>query len=710
MRKYLNKLTALAVLGILALSFAQTNPVRSSLYPENWTPNHPATADGRFLHDFSYAGYMMGNVDIPNRTGPIINVTHAPYNANNTGTADACAAIQAAINAAQNTTTYPNGAVVYLPAGTYRVNPGVIRITGDNIVLRGDGVGRTFIRCYRERMRGETVIQVGRGGNWGAVDGGVQSNITANVANRATTVNVANASGFAVGNWIILRVDRTQAWIDEHNMGGFWSTAHNGIGQAPAFFRRITAINGNTITFDIPVRYPLNVRDNARVYRVGGRTQHSGIEGFSIGNKSNPITSGWGEEDYNTAGRGAEAVHASFLVRFNGAVNCWAKDIHSYAAGNPHDTRLGYVPHMTSNGFGIGQSARITIDNCNFSYPQYRGGGGNGYGWDISASDILITNSVSTATRHAYAFKHAHTSGVVVHNFRSNNNTLASDFHMYLSMSNLIDNQTVNSDFIESVVRPYGGTAGNRHGHSSTQTVIWNTNGIAGRGNRSVDSRQHGWGYVIGTRGNETRVQTTPVRWNTAYGQAITDPEDHREHIGNGQNLVPQSLYRDQLARRLGSGIITRDSTPIAIPAVFNSTRYVGKSSEVADNGNYVGNLVNNSWVDYVIDVPAAGNYTVVLNVARGNDAARTISVRTGTTGANAAERANISIPAGTDWFAFFPVVRANINFPTAGRQILRLQANGSVNIEDITIGTPIALPGNIRKPVSSRSLTQNSR
>jgi hypothetical protein len=37
---------------------------RSSLYPENWKPGFKDSND-RFLHDFSYAGYHQGEIDIP---------------------------------------------------------------------------------------------------------------------------------------------------------------------------------------------------------------------------------------------------------------------------------------------------------------------------------------------------------------------------------------------------------------------------------------------------------------------------------------------------------------------------------------------------------------------------------------------------------------------------------------------------------------------
>ena len=37
---------------------------RSALYPEGWTPE-TTDSQGRFLHDFSYAGYRLGEVEPP---------------------------------------------------------------------------------------------------------------------------------------------------------------------------------------------------------------------------------------------------------------------------------------------------------------------------------------------------------------------------------------------------------------------------------------------------------------------------------------------------------------------------------------------------------------------------------------------------------------------------------------------------------------------
>src|SRR5690606_7117352 len=71
---------------------------RSELYPRDWAPGFQAAA-GRFVHDFSYAGYRAGNAPIPSAQGPSHDVVR-DFKADNTGREDATAAIQSAIDAA----------------------------------------------------------------------------------------------------------------------------------------------------------------------------------------------------------------------------------------------------------------------------------------------------------------------------------------------------------------------------------------------------------------------------------------------------------------------------------------------------------------------------------------------------------------------------------------------------------------------------------
>ena len=114
---------------------------RSRLYPADWYPGFKDNK-GRFLHDFSFAGYHLGERPIPvSAIAAGIDVTKAPYEADATGQRDSTQAIQSAIADA----AAQGGGVVYLPEGTYQVNPPAgkdfsLNVPASHIVLKGAGV------------------------------------------------------------------------------------------------------------------------------------------------------------------------------------------------------------------------------------------------------------------------------------------------------------------------------------------------------------------------------------------------------------------------------------------------------------------------------------------------------------------------------------------------------------------------------------------
>lgn len=530
---------------------------RSALYPVDWEPGYK-DSQGRFLHDFSYAGYMMGETEIPSMVGMngIVNVAEAPYFADRSGQNDVTLILQKAIDDVGKS----GGGIVYLPEGTYKVRPQgsssyAISIPYSNIILRGAGKSKTFIRCYAENMRNKTIVDVGppSGASWDRAEDGSTYFLAQDIGDMPThTIYLQNVGNLKVGDWIIIRSDRSAEWVAEHGMNGFWSSSGSmGANMGTTFYRQITDVNAaeGKIKIDIPTRYFMKVRDRARVYKVTPKISNVGLEDFSIGNKMNPTTTGWGEEDYNSSStNGAYQVHSAFLISYSYAVNSWAKNIVSYQAENASKI------HMVSNGIDINRCRSLTFDRCEFSYPQYEGGGGNGYGFNICGQENLFTNCKSLSPRHAYSYKYAYASGNVMYNFHSGDGPKhGSDFHMYLSMSNLIDNQVLDGDYIESNVRPYGATSGNYHGITSSHTVFWNTNGVAYHGgyNYIIDSRQHKYGYVIGTKGAATNVKTTPLTMTSKYGSVDTSPVDFVEGVGLGSTLEPLSLYYDQLSKRL---------------------------------------------------------------------------------------------------------------------------------------------------------------
>ncbi len=514
---------------------------RSELYPYDWKPGY--TVNGKFLHDFSYAGYHYGEKDIPDISDPLVDVTRSPYYADNSGEEYSTEAIQNAID----DVAAMGGGVVYLPEGTYKVKPNganALTIHSDNIVLRGDGPDKTFILNTETNMRSKSIIRMEptEYAGWYTPEGDIVF-LSSDAVEMDSVIYVEDASSFADGDRVVVTSDFTDDFIAEHKMTGKWTSEIYGV----AFTRTIKEVNydEHSILLDIPLRYYLKKRDNARVYTIRPQIQESGIESLAIGNLQNNL-SGWGGRDFEVEGTGAYEVHDSYAIRIRFAENCWIRDVKTY---RPKKNTIDV--HLLSNGIQLYQSRLVTVESTYFERSQYNGEGGNGYMYVLESNDCLIINSTAANSRRNFSFKRAFSNGNVIHNNLSKDGILLTDFHMHLSMSNLFDNHTVDNDFIAAVYRPWGTI---EHGHATTQSVIWNTRGERYHkyGDFCVQSQQWGYGYVIGTQGPACSVEL--LSGNN------TEPIDHLEGEGMGETLRPVSLYQDQLIRRL-KGIDYVDQT-----------------------------------------------------------------------------------------------------------------------------------------------------
>lgn len=520
---------------------------RSSLYPADWYPGF-ADEEGRFLHDFSYAGYRMGQEPPDVIPGMFLDVTEAPYGADNTGTEDATAIIQQALDDAGEA----GGGVVYLPPGTYRIKPQgkiseSLRISRSGVVLRGAGPEQTFLFNDEPVMRGKDIIAVtSERGQFQAIPGS-ETYIRLDLPEPTVHIPVQDASSFQPGDWVIINNKYTAGFIEEHQMTGWWNIYEGNDGIT--FYRKVVAVDAaaNTITIDIPTRYPLKIRDFSNVRQMTPPVTEVGVEHLSIGNVEN-LTPGVGDSDYLVEGTGAYQVAGSKAIRFIGVVDAWARNIHSY---RPSTNSAGYDYHILSSGITTLDSRNVTIMDTDVRKPLSRGGGGNGYLYELIGNDNLILNARAEEGRHNYSFSHMRTNGNVIRNSVSRNPYLVIDFHQYLSASNLLDGMVLDGDRIETSVRPYPSTEQTyRHGVTTSQTVIWNTRGVREHPNLNgiiIDSRQYGYGYIIGTQGNVTGVRVTP----TLHSNRETAPVDFVEGLGQGDVLQPQSLYLDQLDRRI---------------------------------------------------------------------------------------------------------------------------------------------------------------
>jgi hypothetical protein len=517
----------------------------------------------KLIQDFSYAGYKAGEQSIPVLAGPLFDVRQPPYNADNTGTNDATIAIQAAINAAQSA----GGGVVFLPAGRYSVSPQggnayALLMNASNVVLRGAGVGTTFLLNTSTNMRSKSIILLNGPSATGFYSSGVASTaISQDLLGPTLKIPVVSTSGFAPGQWIVLRADCTDAWITEHNEPDWLSYGSQLRGVA--YFRRVIAVSTlqQTITLNAPTRYYLKTRDNARVVRLGsGPLMGCGLESFSIGNVQHP-GAGWGENDYTLSTTAAYDAHDSFAIRMVRARDSWIRDVATFQpAGNTTTCDL------LSNGILLNECTQITLTNCDFQRAQYGGGGGNGYMYRLAnSSDCLLDNCRSTFTRHGFVLSQMAASGNVFHacldkdSGRQTGDTGSqstaganSDHHMHFSHANLVDACTGDNSGWEARYRPYGSVP--LHDLTAAHSVFWNTRGIGGGPSYVVQSEQSRYGYVIGTRGTRSGVSLS------TYGGTKCNPQDHVEGTAQGDTLEPYSLYEDQLSRRLNLPHITLPS------------------------------------------------------------------------------------------------------------------------------------------------------
>lgn len=549
---------------------------RSSLYPVDWAPGFQ-DAQGRLLHDFSYAGYRRGEVTIPDTPpGAVYDVSLAPYLADNSGTLDVTDEIQQAIDDAGAA----GGGIVYLPPGTYNVAPQgsddyALRIRDSGIVLRGAGPGTTVVHNTATDMRNKEVIKVRPStGDWEYALGGTTTFLTSDLTLPTSVLSVQDVSGFSTGEYVVVRTDATADFIADHGMTGQWDGSLDGV----MFYRQVVGIDpgAGTLTIDIPTRYWMKTRDNARVYKAAPPAQEVGVEDLSISMAEN-TTPGFEDGDYDVTGTGAYEVHNSHMIEFYHALNCWVRRVNSHRhPSNPSDV------HMLSMGILMQRSRGVTVEDCVMQKPLYQGGGGNGYMFRLRGNDCLVRDCEAIEGRHNYTFFSLYASGNVIHDCLGRNPRYPSDFHGHLSMANLFDVMTMDGDWLEGIYRPAGTVV---HGHSTTESVYWNTYGTEAGRDDIVESRAWGWAYIIGTRGPKHGVER-----GTADG---TEPEDFLEGEGLGDTLVPESLYDDQLARRLGLDVVAHTQVVANVVAMtFESQPATGYALEIATDLTY------SSWTD----------------------------------------------------------------------------------------------------------------
>ena len=304
---------------------------------------------------------------IPARTN-LINAHLAPYNADNTGAADATSAIQSAINAASA------GSVVYLPAGTYLVSGG-LSIT-KAISLSGDGPNLTVIK-YVGTSASATVISCSSSGSRGNA-----INVTGGSTKESTSITVASTTGISVGTYLMI-TQNNPAWVTPGtaNGGCSWCGDDHST-QTMSQVNKVVGISGTTLTLERPL-YGDFV--NAPII------------------KTLPLQAGMGIEKL-TVWRANTVAVSGFNLYFVFVANCWVSEVTSTNAGQAH--------------IRMYDTYACTIEHSRF-HDAYTHGSDHGYGIHLFGwnSDHYIVDNIFWRCRHSINFEGGGSGNVIAYNY-----------------------------------------------------------------------------------------------------------------------------------------------------------------------------------------------------------------------------------------------------------------------------------------------------
>ena len=537
-------------------------------------------SNGNKVMDFSSAGYGQGGVPLPAIPAAL---TISPVAGDNTSN------IQNAINNVSALTPDANGfrGAVVLNPGTYNISSS-LNINVSGVVLRGSGSGGAGQGGTTISMTGTTAfLAVSVAGSGGYILSNPASFANQYVPSGTNSISVSDASGFSVGDAILVERTVTQAWI---HLLGMDTLVRNGQPQTwiPAGTkintdRTITAINGNTITIDAPLTDSFdpaflgNPPGTISKYTFSGRISHVGVEHLEI-----------------LAPVGTTVYSA---VSLDAVMDGWVSDV---------------VGQETQNAFNISNtSKRITFDHVinNVTTTQTRSAGTADF--DVTGTEVLVNWCQSNGTGDWPIVTAAEGTGpIVVLNFSSTQKAGISP-HQRWTTGILADSDSFPNapSGTQGVAFRNRGTAGSGQGWTTGWSVAWNV--ITPFLLVSEAPGSDNW--CIGCIGTET---------------TSSDPNGIYDSLGT--LVAPDSLYLEQLRERVGNQALANIGAEPYLISASPSLRSVTAGSSTSFNlaytakvytltgsgsgGVFPGNPFNGATTFSVSGLPAGANASFSSN------------------------------------------------------------------------------------------------
>ncbi len=468
---------------------------------------HRSRATGDRVPQFSGVGFRSGRQPLP-IVPTVISVQPSG--------GDDTASIQAALDTVAGLPLGVDGfrGAVELSAGEFLIGDR-LNIGAAGIVLRGAGDSNagTVLRATGTSQR--SVINVVSGGRRSKISSSERSVLDKYVPVGATSMRVADASSFSVGDAVVVYRPSTANWISELGMdtlpprddGGEvvqWTAGSKDLHSE----RRITRIEGERIFFDAPITNSLDQQyGGGTIYRYNfsNRLQNVGIENLK------------GISDYDLTDP-TDEDHSWTFISVDDVEHAWVRGI--------------TAQHFAKNAVSLERDAKhVTVTNSHFIDPVSVITGSRRYAFEVDGQLNLVRDSTSDQARHDFIFNSPSPGPNVFLDNVATNSYEDSGPHQRWSTGGLFDNVTIQGDQLNVRNR---GNFGTGHGWAGANMVIWNSQADG----FIVQNPPTAQNWLIGSVG--------PIVNDTRFGQQEDGLYDH-----HGQPVETRSLYLQQLADRL---------------------------------------------------------------------------------------------------------------------------------------------------------------
>ncbi len=303
----------LRLLGAACVAAGAGDGVGSALWGdkgEAWRP------EGR-LSDFSWAGYRMGEGDLP-VVEPCASVRD--FGAKGDGVADDTRAFKEALDRS------PRGAIL-VPAGRYRIED-VLVLRRSGQVLRGDGPERSvlvFPRPLNEVAPNWGATTAGRrtsnyswGGGFILIRGSEGGETLSGVVERALrgsrNLKVSDASRLRPGDVVEIRQKEAEGSLVSHLYGGRPGDTSMISGVRASFVSPVEAVAGGVLTLVRQLRTDVDPRWGAEVRTYRPEVTECGVEDLGFEFPCVPYEGHFTELGWNP-------------LAFQGVAHCWGRNL-----------------------------------------------------------------------------------------------------------------------------------------------------------------------------------------------------------------------------------------------------------------------------------------------------------------------------------------------------------------------------------------------